>query len=297
MHMHLRSFLEYLDAERRYSSHTVVAYEGDLTRLLQFLRREGIAAFHEVNRTTIRRFFSSLVEQGLSKKSIARNCASVRSFFRFLHQRRIVRTNPTIGLLTPRVDRKLPVFLDERTMNDVINAALASPKHSLRDTAIIELLYSTGMRRSELVGLNVGSIDLAGKTVKVMGKGNKERIIPVGRKAVEAIRDYRNSLRASNGGKMFGESQPLFVTEKGKRIYPELVQKVVRKYVAQVSEVEKKSPHVIRHSFATHLLDRGADLMALKELLGHESLSTTQVYTHVSTERLKEAYRKAHPKA
>jgi integrase/recombinase XerC len=297
MHEHLRSFLEYLDAERHYSSHTVVAYEGDLTRLLQFLRREGVTAFRDVDRKTIRRFLSSLVEQGLSKKSIARHCASVRSLFRFLHQRRIVRTNPTIGLPTPRVNRKLPVFLDERTMSDVINAAVASPKHSLRDTAIIELLYSTGMRRSELVGLNVGSIDFAGKTVKVMGKGNKERIIPIGRKAVEAIRAYRHSLRTSNGGTMMSASQPLFVTERGKRMYPELVQRIVRKYIAQVSEVEKKSPHVIRHSFATHMLDRGADLMALKELLGHESLSTTQVYTHVSTERLKEAYRKAHPKA
>lgn len=292
MHHHVRSFLEYLDAERGYSSHTISAYQNDLTQFVEFLRKQRIASFGRVTKTTLRSFLAHSLQEGLSKKSVARRVASLRSLFKFLHRQRLIRSNPTLTLLSPNVERRLPTFLDERTMKHAVEAPDPTHPNGKRDAAILELFYSTGIRLSELIGLRISDVDFTRKTLKVQGKGSKQRIVPVGNAALQALRTYLDDER-----KLFDDNAPLFVTRKGERLYPVAVHRIVRKYLDRVSEAEKKSPHVIRHSFATHLLNRGADLAAVRELLGHESLSTTQIYTHVSTERMKKVYRQAHPKA
>lgn len=294
MHNHVRSFLEYLDAERGYSSHTISAYQNDLTQFVEFLKGQRILSFDRVTKNTLRLFLVHSLQAGLSKKSIARRVASIRSLFKFLHRRRIIHTNPTLTLLSPKVERRLPVFLDERTMKHAVEAPDPTQPTGKRNAAILELLYSTGIRLSELIGLRISDVDFGRKTLKVQGKGNKQRIVPLGSAALQALQKY---LDERKGLDVLKNDEPLFVTTKGTKLYPVAVNRIVRKYLEQVTEVEKKSPHVIRHSFATHLLNRGADLAAVRELLGHESLSTTQIYTHVSTERVKKVYRQAHPKA
>ncbi|MCI0708441.1 MAG: tyrosine recombinase XerC [Ignavibacteriae bacterium] len=294
----LRSFLEYLELERGYSSHTVESYRNDLAQFLQFLSKRNVSALPEVTRHTLRDFLAESIDVGLTRKSVARRTASLRSFFKFLYRSKVIETNPTLSLVSPKVERRLPVFLDEKAIGQAVRISKNPGSEELRDTAILEVFYSTGIRLSELVGMNVGDIDFQRKTVKVRGKGNKQRIIPIGNKALEALQRYYVSLEESVPKQdIKRRSAPVFRTAKGHRIYPMAVGRIVRKYLDRVSEAEKKSPHVIRHSFATHLLNRGADLAAVKELLGHESLSTTQIYTHVSTERMKKVYRQAHPKA
>jgi tyrosine recombinase XerC len=295
VHSHLRSYFDYLTAERGYSAHTIAAYRNDLKQFVEFLQQQGIESFDSVTKNILRLFLAHSLEEGLGKKSIARRVASIRSLFKFLHRQRVVRTNPALTLLSPRVERRLPTFLDEQTMQNVVEAPDVSLPEGKRDAAILELLYSTGIRRSELIGLRISDVDFTRKTLKVQGKGSKQRIVPVGSTALRALRAYLDVERKKYPPA--DPQAPLFVTSRGERLYPVAVHRIVNKYLARVSEVEKKSPHVIRHSFATHLLNRGADLTAVRELLGHESLSTTQIYTHVSTERMKKVYRQAHPKA
>lgn len=256
-----------------------------------------IRNLNKVNSKTLRSFLGSLLDEGLTKKSIARKVASLRSFFKFLYRRQVLSINPTLTLISPKIERRLPTALDEKTMKRAVESPQATDKDGLRDAAIMELFYSSGIRLSELVQLKPGDLDFAKKTIKVHGKGNKHRIIPVGGKAREALLRYLTSAPVVDSRETGSESFPLFRTLKNKPLYPMAVRRIVSKYLSRVSEVEKKSPHVLRHSFATHLLNRGADLLAVKELLGHESLSTTQIYTHVSTERIKQVYRQAHPKA
>jgi len=293
MHTMIRAYEEYLGAERNYSSHTLEAYRNDLDQLASFLSSRNIHAWSDVHRETLRVYLRTLVEGGVSKKSVARKVASLRSFFKFLRRRNVISSNPALTLISPKLERRLPVYLDEGAAEEMLSLPDRSDVDGKRDAAILELFYSTGMRLSELVGLNVRDMDFAAGTVKVRGKGRKERILPVGKKAVSAVRDYleaRTNQRQDPGS-------PLFCSSSGKRTYPMAVTRLVKRYIKRVSEIEKQSPHVIRHSFATHMLNRGADLRAVKELLGHESLSTTQVYTHVSTERMKKVYRQSHPKA
>lgn len=289
----IRTYQEYLGAERNYSFHTLEAYRNDLGQFVGFLSSHNVNAWTSVRRETLRAYLRTLVEAGISKKSIARKVASLRSFFKFLRRTNVIPSNPALTLLSPKLDRKLPVYLDESAADRMLSLPDRSTPEGRHDAAVLEVFYSTGMRLSELVGLNCGDIDFAGGTVKVRGKGRKERIIPLGRKAAAALSRYL----ASGDRSDHGPNSPLFCTQSGKRTYPMAISRLVRQYISSVSEIEKKSPHVIRHSFATHMLNRGADLRAVKELLGHESLSTTQVYTHVSTERLKKVYRQSHPKA
>lgn len=294
----LDAYVEYLKHERTYSRHTVEAYRNDLSQFLQFLKDCRIAKLSSVTRNSLREFLGKSIERGLTRKSIARRIASLRSFFKFLYRRHVIKTNPALSLVTPKAERRLPTFLDERTAKRVVEAPELSNTEGKRDAAILEVFYSTGMRVSELVGLNTGDVDFTRTTVKIHGKGNKQRIIPIGSKALGALQKYFTALGEENETQGRVErTAPVFRTIKGRRMYPVAVSRVVRKYLERMSEVEKKSPHVMRHSFATHLLNRGADLTAVKELLGHESLSTTQIYTHVSTERMKKVYRQAHPKA
>ena len=298
MHTSVRSFLEYLEVERNYSANTIRSYETDLHQFITYLESNRIHSLDEVRKPLLRSYLSSLLESGLTKKSVARKIASLRSFFRYAKRHKLASANPTLTLVSPKLDKRLPSYLDESATKRLFDSVDTKSPEGRRSAAILELFYSTGMRLSELINLDVDDIDFAEGLVKVTGKGSKQRILPVGRRALQAVREYlqdRRRVMLKQGGR--GGETALFVTSKGARFYPEAVIRMVKSMIGEVSEIEKRSPHVIRHSFATHLLNRGADLRAVKELLGHESLSTTQVYTHVSTEQLKKVYRQSHPKA
>lgn len=301
MQEHVETFLRSLREERNSSPHTVRSYENDLNHFLLFLREERggvMPPADAVDHRTIRRFLGSLLAAGFARRSAARSLACLKSFFRYLHRTGRLSGNPAAGVVSPRLEKNLPEVLDEHAAHAIMRQPDRTTPEGSRDAAILELLYSTGMRVAELVGLDDGDIDSPGRTLKVRGKGAKERILPFGRPAADALRGYMASRRALvRSGRTVRDPGALFLTVTGRRVSPKTVYLVVRRAIASASEIRKKSPHVLRHSFATHLLDRGADLRAVKELLGHESLSTTQVYTHVTTERLKKIYAQAHPKA
>ena len=297
---HVKKFLEYLQVERNYSPNTVVSYEGDLYQLLDFLKRhfEGReACFEDIDNITLRLFLGEMHEQGLEKKSIARKLAAMRSFFKFLIRKGITNHNPAVNVVSPKLPKRLPTFMDESAVERMMSLPDLTTDEGLRDRAILEMLYGGGLRLNELIGLTAADIDLRMNTLRVLGKGRKERILPLGSKAREALLQYLKSDAKRSAGGRRNAGIPLFHSVRGGKLYPKGVYRIVTKYIGLVSEIEKKSPHVLRHTFATHLLNRGADLQAVKELLGHESLSTTQLYTHVTLDRLKNIYRQAHPKA
>jgi integrase/recombinase XerC len=297
----IRTFLQYIRQERNYSIHTVASYEDDLRQFSDFLQRHfenRPNMLGEIDHLTIRLFLGDLLEQDFSKSSIARKLAALKSFFRYLHKVHDVKQNPALNVASPKLEKRLPQYLDEATVQRLMAQPDRSTTQGLRDAAILELFYSTGVRLSELIGLQLCDVDFRNTTVKVTGKGSKQRIIPFGRHAKAALERYLEErshlVKMRKGG---AEAETVFLSMRGKRMNPKGVNILVSKYIGNVSEIEKKSPHVLRHTFATHLLNRGADLRAVKELLGHESLSTTQVYTHVSVDRLKKVYAQAHPKA
>jgi len=295
----IREYLNHIDRVKNYSPHTVAAYGGDLRQFHEFLARHFSTdriVPAEIDHVTIRLFLGDLLENGKSRKSIVRKLSSVRSFFDFMVRRNVIPQNPGSNVLTPRLPRKLPVYLDEPSIDKMMNLPDTSTVRGLRDRAILELLYGTGMRLNELVRLDLSSLDLGNNTVKVTGKGSKERIVPIGSKAKDALKAYL-ARRAGGAAGRGGPDEAVFFSEGGKRIYPRAVHRIVNHYISLASDVRKKSPHVLRHTFATHMVNRGADLRAVKELLGHESLSTTQLYTHVTVDRLKRIYKQAHPKA
>ena len=297
----VRQFLQYLARERNYSAHTVTSYEDDLRQFSQFLLRhfeEAAFTLEDIDNVTIRLFLGDLLEQGFSKSSIARKLAAIKSLFRYLRKKHDVQRNPALNVSSPKLEKRLPQYLDEKTAGNLMAQPDRSTPEGVRDAAIMELFYSTGIRLSELIGLRIPDIDFDNTTIKVTGKGNKQRIIPIGRKAHSALQRYlqeRKKLATTKADT--SKKDVVFLTVRGKQMTPKGVNVLINKYISRVSEIQKKSPHVLRHSFATHLLNRGADLRAVKELLGHESLSTTQVYTHVSVDRLKKIYAQAHPKA
>ena len=294
----VRGYLEYLEGERNYSAHTILSYETDLSSFVQFLHQEGINSFAAVHKESLRAFISSLIDKGFSQRSIARKVASMRSFFKYLRRQKIINGNPALVLITPKIGKRLPSFLDEESVHQLIESPDQSTTNGKRDRAILELFYSTGMRLSELIGLNICDLKKEEGLIKIKGKGRKERIVPVGRKAMDSVDEYlQDEYELRLKGHVPSGDHPLFVMKEGRRMYPQAVGRMVKKYIGMVSEVEKKSPHILRHSFATHMLNHGADMRAVKELLGHESLSTTQVYTHVSSARMKKVYEDAHPKA
>ena len=301
MQFYIEKYRDHLRIERDYAAHTLHAYEADLHQFAGFLTRASGGKEVELERIdhrTIRSYLGYLLESGLSKKSIARKLAAIRSFFSFLVRLEILSLNPARTIATPKLEKRLPSFLDERSMAELMEIPDRSNVMGLRDWAILELLYSTGMRLAELVQLSLGDIDFGNEAVKIHGKGGKQRIVPLGRKAHHALTEYLKKREELFSNKTTSEDRKaVFLTVHGRRIYPKAVHLLVSSAIRRVSEVEQKSPHVIRHTFATHLLDRGADLRAVKELLGHESLSTTQIYTHVTVERLKKVYEQAHPKA
>ncbi|RMG68738.1 MAG: tyrosine recombinase XerC [Calditrichaeota bacterium] len=289
----IEQFLEYLRYQRRYSSRTVEAYRNDLYQFAEFLGVESQRSLQAIGREAVRSFLTHLLKQGLAVRTIARKLSSLRSFFRYLVSLGQMAHNPASMVQSPKLDRPLPATVPREAMDRLMTLPPADCFQGLRDRAILELFYSCGLRLSELIELRLSQLDLAAGLVRVLGKRNKERLVPLGRPAREALRAYlaaREQLPDQSG-------ERVFLTEKGKPLYPVAVQRMVKRYLSLLCEQEKLSPHVLRHSFATHLLDAGADLMAVKELLGHESLSTTQIYTHVSRDRLRQVYQKAHPRA
>ena len=286
------AFCTHLETERNVSPHTLLAYRCDLEQLAAFITRErgegAVAA--DVDHLLLRRYLAQLGKNA-RKSSIGRKLAAIRTFFRFLVRRGVIAKNPAELIATPKKENRLPFHLDIDQVTTLVEAPQEEEKHALRDRAILEMLYSCGLRVSELTGLDIGDLDLAGGMVRVMGKGGKERIVPVGSRAIEAIRES-----LAGRGELAG-SGPLFLNTRGDRINRRSVTRIVDAHVLRIAAFKRISPHILRHTFATHMLEGGADLRAIQELLGHASLSTTQKYTHVSIDRLMEVYDKAHPKA
>lgn len=302
MQEQISTFLQHLRGERNYSPHTLASYENDLRQFSKFLARHfSDVPFSPtlIDRLTIRSFLNDLVEQDFSRRSIARKLACLKTFFRHLTKTNVVQTNPALNIQAPRLTRSLPTVLAESVIDDLLSQPDMTEPEGIRDRAILETFYGTGIRLSELINLQWRDVNFHDGTIKVTGKGSKQRIVPLGRKASAALQEYASIRRKIVEPRYHDETNGLnvFITKRGKPLSPKGVNLLMNYYIGRVSEIKKKSPHVLRHSFATHLLDRGADLRAVKELLGHESLSTTQVYTHVSVERLKKIYAQAHPKA
>lgn len=289
MQRYVEKFVRYLEIEREASRHTILNYKVDLKRFGFFL---GEKELEKVDYLLIRQFLAYMKQKKLSRASIARSLSALRSFFKFLVREGLLKNNPLSGIATPKKEKRLPVFMQE----DEITRLLEAPPDNLmgqRDKAVLETLYSTGIRVSELVNMDMDDCDFIGGVVKVYGKGKKERFAPIGDEAIKAIRKYLKTsghIRSSN-------VRAIFLNKRGKRITERSIRRILDRYVRQISLKENVSPHALRHSFATHLLNRGADLRVVQELLGHASLSTTQIYTHVSTEKLKDTYQKAHPRA
>lgn len=295
MNRYLEKFFSFLEIEKNYSIHTIINYKSDLLELAEFLQDKPL---DKIEYGDFRRFLAQLRSNQYKPRTIARKLSAIRSFFQFLQREGYIKENPAVLLVTPKLDKSLPKFLSEPEMVQLIESPGAgenneNPLANMRDQAIFETLYSCGLRVSELVGLNVEHIDFIGNVVKVMGKGKKERIVPIGDKALKQIRQYL----ASREKQSPANERAVFLNKNGRRLTDRSVRNIINKHLLKTCVKMKVSPHVLRHSFATHLLDRGADLRSVQELLGHVNLSTTQIYTHISTEHLKSVYEKAHPHA
>jgi len=292
--MIVTSFLEYLSLEKKYSKHTIVAYQNDIRSFQQFCVIEfNCDQLVEVVYTYVRSWIVSLVDAGISNNSINRKVSSLKSFYRFLQKTGELKVSPIAKHKALKVAKKVQVPFTIAEINEVIQSLDVEKDFvSLRNRLIVELFYSTGIRRIELVNIERGSVDLHRQTIKVLGKRNKERIIPLLPSVLETIKQYLK-LRKN----VPTDEVNLLITERGNKIYETLVYRVINGYFSKVSTKVKKSPHILRHSFATHLLNQGADLNSVKELLGHSSLASTQVYTHNSLEKIKKAYNQAHPRS
>ncbi len=286
-------FLQYLKSEKRYSDHTLRAYQSDLQQMAAFL---GISEeeLHEVNYRRLRTWFSELIAQGLSTRSVNRKISAASAYYRYLVREEVLEQNPIEKVVNPKNGKRLPFFYKEQQLHTLLDSEVSDGYEAQRDHTIVELLYGTGMRLSELVGLRLGDISLSNQAVKVLGKGNKERIIPLSPNLCNELKGYFAVLQQNFA---VPNDSALFRTAKGEPVYSGLVYRVVRRSLAKQGVGGKKSPHVLRHSFATHMLNNGADLNSIKDLLGHASLSATQVYTHNDIEKLMKSYHGAHPHA
>ena len=291
----VNSFSKYLAVERSYSPRTIRSYTDDVTQFFDYFGQPPTAEIvGTVNHRQIRAWISSLISQSVSTRSVNRKLSSLRAFYRYLLKQGVVKANPLARVSAPKNTKRLPEFVSEPDMDKMYQQALFDGTYEgQRNLLIISFLYMSGIRRSELVGLTVSAINLNVGTIKVLGKGNKERIIPMLPELSSLAKQYlklRDKINISS-------QNALFLTPKGKPIYPEIVYRVVKHYLSMVTTLDKKSPHVLRHTFATHLLNHGADINAIKELLGHASLASTQVYTHNTFEKLRRNYNQAHPRA
>lgn len=292
--MLVNSFLDYLNFEKKYSKHTITAYKNDLYSFQKFYEKEfNDSNISTVNYAQIRNWIVALVNLEVTNRTINRKISSLKSFYKFLQKTKQLEESPLAKHSALKIAKRIQVPFSEKEIENVINTEVDfNDFEAVRNKLIVELLYSTGMRRSELIHIKVVDIDFNGQTVKVLGKRNKERIIPLLNSVIKSLKDYlvlRSSIETNQSY--------LLLTKKGKKTYDTLVYRIINNYFSSVSSKVKKSPHVIRHSFATHLLNEGADLNSVKELLGHSSLASTQIYTHSSLGKLKEVYNKAHPRS
>lgn len=290
----ISGFTAYLTHQKRYSIHTINAYQKDLEQFQDFLTTEyEITQAIEVTSLIIRSWIVYLMEKEISPRSINRKLSTLKSFFKFLLKNKLVKSNPLLKVIAPKTSSRLPIFVGENEMNNLFSEiSFENNFEGLRDKLILELFYASGIRLSELIELQISFIDTNRNSIKVLGKRNKERIIPFGEKIKTLLTQYLNSRK-----ELAFTGDLVFLTKKGEKMYPKLVYRIVNYYLSMVTTVSKKSPHVLRHTFATHMLNNGADLNSIKEILGHANLSATQVYTHNTIEKLKNIHKQAHPKA
>jgi site-specific recombinase XerD len=284
-------YLEDLAAIKRYSGNTIKSYKADLQQFYNYCKKHSKLNIQNISEKFIRSFLMTLSEDEITKISISRKLSAIRGLFKYAYRNEYVNSNPASAISNPKTVKRLPSIASvESILETYKKAEETEPDDAPLIKTVFELLYGSALRVSEVCGLNYGDIDLKAKTVRVFGKGNKVRIVPIGSKSAFIIDEYMKS-------KNFTSSRDPLLTRNEARIYPRWVHRIVHKYLSKVTDIKKKSPHILRHSAATHMLDRGADLKAVKEILGHENLSTTQIYTHVSIERLKTTYKKSHPKS
>lgn len=289
----LHQFFDYLKYEKRYSNHTVTSYQNDIAQFTSFInpQKEEID-LQEINHQQIRAWVSDLMKHKIAARSVNRKLSALKSFFKFLQRQQIIEVNPMSKISGPKTPKRLPSFVDEHQMEDLFTEVKFDEGFAgQRDKLILDLLYQTGIRRSELTHLKETDVDLFNSSIKVLGKRNKERIIPISlvlKRNLESYLQVKKELKLSN--------PMLLVSEKGNTLSEQSVYNSVKKYLSQITTIQKKSPHVLRHTFATHLLNNGADINAVKDLLGHANLSATQVYTHNTIEKLKKSYKQAHPR-
>jgi integrase/recombinase XerC len=297
-HLIIQGFLDYLKFQKRYSQHTIISYQTDLISFFDFIQTDfGGSALHEINASIIRSWLASLKEAKMESKSINRKISTLKSFFKYQLKQGTLQTSPMVTIISPKTNKRLPQFVEEKGMDTLFNhIEFPDTWKGKTDRLLIQLLYNTGIRRAELISLKESQIDRSNCSIKVLGKGNKERVLPVNTEFMDVLVEYINAKRKDL--EEF-DKQVLLVNDKGKKLYPKYVYNIVKEYLSgkDVTTIDKRSPHVLRHSFATHLMNNGADLNAVKELLGHSSLASTQVYTHNTIEKLKDVYKKAHPKA
>lgn len=286
-------FLRFLEIEKNASPHTIKNYRSDLAEFFQFLGDGSGSHLHSINYLAIRRFLALLKEKKDLRSTISRKLACLKSFFKYWVREGAISANPAHEIATPKRERRLPVFLEVQEIEQLIEAASGPAWETKRDRAILETLYSSGIRVGELMGLNGEDVDLLSGVVKVRGKGKKERLVPLGSYAAKALKEYLDAAPIPSEHRSF----PLFINRRKTRLTDRSVRRIILRCAERANIKKGVSPHTLRHSFATHLLDRGADLRSVQELLGHAHLSTTQIYTHVSGKRLQEAYEKAHPRA
>jgi integrase/recombinase XerC len=293
---HKESFLQYLLVEKRYSVHTIQSYKSDLEQFFSFLRSlEHSCEAEDITSHEVRAWIVSMMDSNYSAVSVHRKISCLRIFYKYLRKESIVQNNPMEKVVLPKRKKKLPVFVAEEALDNLLDKyEFGNDFKGVLNRTIIEMLYLTGMRRAELIGLKNSDVDLSSSTVKVTGKRNKQRIIPLISSFNSRINEYI-SLRSEQFEKV--NDDWFFVTGSGNKLYDKYVYNTVRNYLTMVTTIEKKSPHVLRHTFATHMLNHGADLNSIKELLGHSNLSATQIYTHNTFEKLKEVYKQAHPRA
>lgn len=293
---HKESFLQYLQIEKRYSPHTVRSYLNDLDQFYSFLSEQDLSDDPvEVTSHDIRAWVVSMLDNNYSTVSVHRKISCLRVFYRYLRKDGIIKSDPLEKVVLPKRKKTLPVFVDEAAMNKLLDDfSFGEGFPGIRNRTIIEMLYLTGIRRSELIGLRNHDVDLSEGSMKVTGKRNKQRIIPLVKPFVKRLEEYLE-VRDLNVTPEVNEW--FFISDKGNKLYDKYVYNIVNSYLAMVTTIEKKSPHILRHTFATHMLNRGADLNSIKELLGHANLSATQIYTHNTFEKLKKIYKQAHPRA